>query len=261
MFSIASLIVILNSIEIHVLRRTTKKHFYEKMLMSLSFSDLACGLFASVTVPYLSIVKNKLYIVLHWNVWGFALCYVTLISLMHLIIISADRLWAIGAPLNHRQYATKKKLVVALILSGSVPLIFIIVFICLVLINEMKPAEIYWFGTGTMFTVVARGVLINDIVLLICYSAIMWLVKRNKDIIKPSNSPRKTNTLVLCCSIVSVFVCFTTPFVVVFVTNWSSPQWSIKFATILFPFNQICNSIIYLVHKYRSTRPKNAASK
>ena len=252
---IAVLIVVLNSIEIHVLRKTVKKPFYEKLLMSLSISDLSCGLFVSVTVPYLSLVENELYVLLHWNVWGFGICYVTFISLMHLIIISVDRLWAVRAPIHHRQNTTKRKIVIAVALSWGIPMIFVIVSIGLVVHRGMKPADIYWFGTGTMFTVVARVVLTADIVLIVCYAVIIWIIKVKKSVARQSLKDAKTmKTVVLCFGIVSVFVCFTTPFVVVFITNWSTPHWMIKVGMMLFTLNQISNSIVYLTQKYRSNR-------
>ena len=248
---VPALIIIINSVEIHVLRKAANKPFYEKILLSLSINDLICGLVSSVTVPYLSLVKNKFYVLLHWNVWGFTLCYVTLSSLVHLIIISMDTFWAVGAPLNHRKNATKKKLIVAIAFCWSVPTIFVIVFIFFVLLKDMQPAEIYKFGTGTMFRVVAKVALIADVMLLICYCAIIWVIKK-KSIY--SKGKKSMNTLFLCIGIVSVFVAFSTPFVVVFITNWSSPHWLQKFAVILFPFNHISNSIVYLVHKHHSKK-------
>ena len=259
---VAALIVLLNSIEIHVLRKTSNKPFYEKLLLSLSISDLSCGLFISVTVPYICIVKNELYILLHWNVWGFGVAYVTFISLMHLTIISVDRLWAVVAPLHHRQYSTNRKLVIAVILSWGIPMVFVIVCIYLVLENDMKPADIYWFGTGTMFAIVARVVLATDIVLIMCYSAIIWTIKQKKSVVRKNSTETKTmNAVILCFGIVSVFIVFTTPFVVVFITNWNTPHWLMKFGMILFTLNQISNSIVFLIRKNRSNRSINIEKK
>ena len=113
-----------------------------------------------------------------------------------------------------------------------------------------------------MFIVVARVMLV--IVFFVNYSSIILIIKRHKHCIRQNNSSTQTrsrHTLVFCCSIVSVFVYFTTLFVEVFVTDQSSPEWSIKFATMMFPLNQIFNSIIYLLRRYRKTRPRNDTSK
>ena len=253
---VPTLIILINSIEIHILRKSANKPFYEKILLSLSINDLICGLVSSVTVPYLSLVKNEFYILLHWNAWGTALCYITLSSLVHLIIISVDTLWAVGAPLNHRKNATTKKLLIAVVSCWTIPIIFVVAFISFVLFEGMQPAEAYKFGTGTMCGVVAKVVLIADVMLLICYCAIIWVI-RTKTI--PSKQKKSMNTLFLCIGIVSVFVAFSTPFVVVFITNWNSPHWLQKFAVILFPFNHISNSIVYLMHKHHSKKSSIAS--
>ena len=258
-FIISALMITFNSIELHVLRRTVNRPFYENFLMSLSLNDLICGVFVSVSVTFLSIVKNELYIVIHWNVWGFGLCYVTLISLMHIVIISIDRLWAIKAPLHHRKNSTNRKLIVAVALSWSIPMIFVVVFICIVLFQRMDAKEIYWF-VCIMCMVVSVVVVMADIILLVCYSAIIWVIKRQRSDIRLNTHSKKKlsmNVLVLCVGLVSVFVFFTTPFVAVFITDWNSPHWLMKVVVIMYPFNQICNSIIYLVHRIRRNRLNN----
>ena len=74
---VAILIITLNSIEIHILRKTRKKVFYEKILMSLTTYDLNTGVYAACVVPFVSFVKVE-YHVLNWIVWAFVISYCTL---------------------------------------------------------------------------------------------------------------------------------------------------------------------------------------
>ena len=138
-------------------------------------------------------------------------------------------------------------------------MIFVVVFMFFVIFERMHPSEIYRFGTGTMCAAVAEAVLVADIMLLICYCAIIWIIRVNARNLKESRNSKQTksqnNTFFLCFGIVSVFVAFSTPFVVVFISNWNSPHWLMKVAVISFPFNHISNSMIFLVHKHRSKRP------
>ena len=83
---VALLIIILNSIEIHTLRRTRNKPFYEKILLSLTVCDLMGGIYASSTVPFTTLVDSRFH-KLYWTVWSFVVCYCAFNTIMHLIII------------------------------------------------------------------------------------------------------------------------------------------------------------------------------
>ena len=260
-FLLPLLTIIVNSIEIHVIGKTRKKPYYEKILLSLSFCDLIGGICASGAVPFVSIVKNESYIILFWNVWLFGFCYIMLNTLLHLIMISADRLWAIGAPLHHRIYASHRKLTLALALGWCLPLTFVFAIITLILVKEMVTEEVYLYACKTMLSHIAKIVVITDFLLILCYCAIIWIVlrvKRHAKERKTSKQSKSLNTLILCISIVFVFVLFTTPFAAVNVTIWNNPHWLMKLGIFLLPLNQIFNSIIYLLLKRRSKRMVNA---
>ena len=66
------------------------------------------------------------------------------------------------------------------------------------------------------------------------------------------------NALILCISIVLVFVLNKIPFLVVYLAPWKLPNWFTRFAIIVFPFDHILNSIIYLVQKYRRNAQASA---
>ena len=71
------LIIIVNAVEIYLLRKTLNRQSYEKILLSLSVCDLASGVLALTLVPYMSLIHDELYIVLYWITWRFISCYWT----------------------------------------------------------------------------------------------------------------------------------------------------------------------------------------
>ena len=178
------IIIIVNSVEIHLLRKTMNKPCYEKMLLSLSLSDLISCLIAFTAIPYLSLIRDEFHIAIYSIVWGFGFCYFLLNTVMHLIIIGVDRLWAVRSPFHHRIHASQRKLVVTIGLSWCLPMIFVIVNIGLVLVHNMGVQMIYVYMTTTMYFCVARIVVVADISLICCYSAIICITNRRKRVTK-----------------------------------------------------------------------------
>lgn len=258
------LIITVNSLEIHVLRKIANKHFYEKVLLSLSVCDLISGVLGIIIVPIDSILRDELHLMLFWNIWGFGICYVVLTTLVHLIIISFDRLWATGAPFHHRIYTTRKKLFVSIALSWCLPIIFVLVNIILVSTREMGVREVYSYLRNTMYSGLATIIIIADFPLFLSYCSITWIIYRTNNNVKQRQEKRQKvpiNTLIICVGIVSVFILFTTPYAVIHVRAWNRPPWLVKLGIGLFPLSQISNSLIYLIQRYRSKRKVNAKMK
>ena len=193
-FVVAILIIVLNSIEINMLRKTNNKPFYEKMLLSLTLCDLNSGIFGLIAVSLVSVVKTKSYLILNWTVWGFGVSSSTLTSLLHLIFIGLDRFWSVRKPIQHRQYATKRKLTVAVVLAWGIPLIFLIANIMLILVKELSVEEVYSYIEDTVFIILARVVVIADIFLIISYCKIVWIVIRSKRKSSQMRSSRQNNS-------------------------------------------------------------------
>ena len=258
------LIITVNLIEIHILRKTANKPFYENILLSLTLLDLIFGVFASTGVLSIYLLKTKYRITLYWDVWGFGMCYWTLVSILHLIIISTDTLWAVWAPLHHRLYVSKRKLVISITMSWCLPLIFVVPNIIVIFTKQMGAYKMYTYLQCTMFSDIAKIVVVTDILLFISYFAIIWTLYKNKTKANQNKSANQTKlmtTLIVCMSIVSVFVLFTTPYVAVYIKVWEKPKWLILLTLYLFPLSQVANSTIYLVQKYRSKRKESRDKK
>ena len=253
-FLLNLLVVVLNSIEIHILRTTPKKPFYEKILLSLTISDLINGIFGCVGAVLLSVFEKKIYYDLFWNIAGYGVCYSALISLLHLIFISLDRLWAVHSPFHHRTYSLRKKLTIALISSWGLPMLFMVANIVFISIQKLTIKEVYQHLLKIVYGAVAKVIFFADVIFLFSYSAIIWTTLSRK--LEGAQEHQKQQkrfgtTLILCMSIVLIFILSTTPFTVAFLINWNRPGWFVILSSVLFILNAISNSIVFLVQKHR----------
>ena len=260
---LALMIIILNSIEFHVLRLSKTKPYYEKMLLSLTCCDLITGVLSLIGTAFDPLIESKseFYHILCWTIWGYGVSYSALCSLLHLMIISLDRLLAVYAPLKHRQHSVKKKLIATVAFSWGMPMIFVSAYIILNLTRKLKVKEIYSYIQTNVFSTVAKFTLIADAVFIFSYSCIIWIMITRKSKAldnRPIQQKRLMNTITICLGIVMVSIVLTTPFVVVYVTDWKRPHELIKSCMFLFSLNQICNSLVYLIQKFRNRRTPSA---
>ena len=257
------LIIIVNSTEIHILRNVRKKAFYEKILLSLTFCDLICGVYETCTVPFVCFVKVE-YHVWHWIVWAFIISYCTLNSIMHLVIISVDRLWAIATPLHHRIHASNKKVLIAVTFSWSIPTLYLIANITSVLLQGLDAHQIYSYTRTTMAKYMAQIFIVADMILVVFYCAIIFVISKKESLGKQnkhSNQRKSLRTITLCISIALVFVMVSTPYVVANLIDWERPFWLVKLSIFLFPVNQMLNSLLYLIQKGHAKKEVIVAQK
>ena len=257
--------VVLNSIEIQILRTTSDKPFYEKILLSLTICDLIYATLGSASLLFVSISENTSYYGLLWNISSYGICFSALVSLLHLIFISLEKLWAIHSPLHHRKYnSSKKKLIIALVTSWGVPTLFMLISAIYIMIQDLTIEEVYYLLINTIFSVAANIMVVADLVLLSSYGAIIYITfskEKEKALRHQEDQSRFGNTLILCMSIVLIFIVLTTPFVVAFLTPWNIPNWYRILSMGLFVLNQISNSIVFLIQRYRSQRSTNISDR
>ena len=248
------LIIILNSIEIHMLKSTRNKAFYEKILLSLTICDLMTGIYGIFWVPLISHAKVEICI-LYWIGWTFLGGYCTINSIMHLVIISMDRLWAVAAPLHHRRYASNRKLFGVIAISWSTPSIYTLANITIVIIRKLDLHKLYSYTTTSMAKHMAVILTIANLVLVISYSAIIlviWRQKSKREHYTQARQRQFMNTIILCMCIALVFVTASTPYLVAHIVDWNRPVWLRTLSMFLFPMNQILNSLLYMIQKIRT---------
>ena len=254
--SFAILLVILNSVEISILRKRKRKKAYEKLLLSMSIADLLIGVlgitsgtvgaFAKrISIPHIDIIA--------WSAWSIAVLFGILASMFHLISISVDRLLATAIPLRHRIYLTGRKVALLISLCWGIPFIITTAFIIDKHLQELNPKEAFehMFHSSTQF--VAGCVIIADVVFLISYFAIIWIIfrhtKKSSETTKDKSRQHK-RVLCLCMCVVFAFVLSSTPFVVMYLIRWKAPNWSKSFALGVFALNSTFNPVIFLAQNY-----------
>ena len=251
------LLIVLNSIELHILRKSRYKPFYEKILLSLTICDLITGLIGLPLAIFGATNDSKYYLMLFMCIWGYCVFYSILTSLLHLIIISLDRLWSIRAPLHHKKFISKKKLIISVALSWGIPMVLLVANLMVNFLQKMTVYSIYSYLVTTIWGALAKVVLIADIVFILSYSSIIWVVVTTgaKDVQNGRTQRRKSaSTIYLCLGIVTAFIVFTTPFVIVYITRWDRPNWMKHLSVSMLSVNLSCNSLIYLFQKYRNRR-------
>lgn len=106
--SLGFLVVILNTIEIILLCRIKrKKKIHEICILSLSITDLFFGL-SNSSVSMVFVTKNAQSEIILDVSYSIYFCFVVN-SILHLVLITLDRLWAIFRPIKHNVFLTRKK--------------------------------------------------------------------------------------------------------------------------------------------------------
>ena len=115
-------VAILNSIQMVILvRKKKKKTIYEKCLLSLSVADMFFGLSNVIVAAIYLAEKQELIIVYDITYAIFFFCVTT--SILHVLWIALDRLWAVIFPFNHNVMVTGKRIHILLAITWIVTLL------------------------------------------------------------------------------------------------------------------------------------------
>ena len=252
--ALSVLVVVINAVEIHILRKTMDKAIYEKILLSLSTCDMIGGLLGILTFILAFLLQTEMHYIVLLIAISFGMVYSSMVSFLHLICISTDRLWAVAAPFHHRSYASTKKLYVALLVSYCLPIIMLTGQVISIAARRVSVKEIYTIELQVITSGNAKTILIADTVLIVSYCSIMCILCKRGNTLS-STRGYSMGTFVLCMSIVLVFIISSTPFVVANLTMWEEPTWLYKISMFALPTNQITNSLVFLVKRYNSEEP------
>ena len=139
------------------------------------------GIFGSVSLLFLTIFQDRPYffhLFLISSLYG--IWFSALVSLLHLIFISFDRLWAIHSPLHHRRYNSKTKLAIALASSWGIPALFMMAIIAYIIARKLTLMAVYNLLFNTIFSVAATIILLADLAFAFSYSAIIFITFSKK---------------------------------------------------------------------------------
>ena len=260
--------VCLNSIEIHILRKKTHRKGHEKILLSLSICDLGYQVVSSIfrIVTVLAIAnKSQQIVTIIWVIWGFPALFALMVSIMHLMLMTLDKLWAIVSPLTHTANARGRRVNKMITLCWLISLSIIISNIAVVIWKKLEIVEISHFLTQKTAKIAAYLMTVANGVFVVSYSVIYWIICKQPHHGHIYARRRvKKSTLVLCIGVVLSLSLSTIPFVVVHVVTWDPPQSLVQAGYSLLAVNSNTNSIVFLISNYchrRSKRTKQKSSK
>ena len=244
--------IVLNCIVIHILRKKQQRKSYETILLSLSVGEIIAVPLEVVVIICIAVIKNSRHAILIFQ--AFSQLFSKLLSLHNLVLISVDRLWAVAAPMTYRVQATTRKLKVAITFCWICPLVITTSYTAYIITKKMHGLDILTSLNG----IIATGIIVADVIFFIFYGTIITIVYSNKSSLG-NTLDYQLRVFRLCMGTVMIFVISSTPFVVVNITEWNSPEWLIQLSDAMLPINSIATSLLYLYQNHQSTRQSNKA--
>lgn len=268
--SFGLIVVILNLIEIILISKLKRqKKIYEICILSLCITDFLFGLSNSVvSAVYLSQnAQNDEILEITYTTYF----YFVLNSILHLSLITFDRVWLVYKPLKHRIHVTRSRMCKLLAITW---IISTVIAIALFVSDELtetftKSVEMTSYVNTTvsgvagikssysvqaikriqmeqqypsiMQLVLSVFIIIADVFLISSYSFIIILLKRKKKIASNQEGNMENKVSLICALIAATFVIFTLPYAVARLTVGHTPLW----ANLILVSNSGLNSIIY----------------
>ena len=244
--------MVLNCIMIHILRQNQKKKAYETFLLSFSIGELMM-VPSQVTITIYMVISTihdfSTLLIILIAITSLGL-FSRLLSLHHLIAISADRLWAVASPLAHRVHVTGRKVTAVVVFCWLCPLLITVAYIAHVITTKLDTL---------VLKILASGIIVTDVMFIICYGTIIVTVYRKKRSLG-NTLDYQLKVFRLCVGTVMIFVISSTPFVVVYITEWNRPSWLVQLSGAMLPVNSIATSFLFLYQNHQSKRHNSNAA-
>ena len=255
---IALLILLFNSIEIVLLWRIRNKTIFDRLLLSLAFSDALVGVVVGLFQVFHMYLGDKLWIKAEDVVNIFLLSLV--FSSTNLIAITVDRFLAVQYPIKHRILSTPKRanIIITVLWLLSFSFAILNAFLTYIWAVELK-----FILNGTSISLLVFGVVIT-----ILYCAIFYLICKRKmrtravadegegnvnrnRIILFLKGPYKAERSVLFtgCTVAISFIICTYPFAFEFLTTENNGHLSFL-SQCLIVLNSLLNPFVYFFKKF-----------
>ena len=247
--SSAVIIIIVNSVEIHILRKRTSKRSYERFLWSLSCADLLLGLFrlannVSLFLLPLSTQRQNRPIILS------VYLYFLSVSVCHLLVISIDRLHAVAFPIHHKVHECVRITRYKIILSWIPANTAVPGFIAYYFVKKLNGDEF----RAIMGAVMVYIAVIDSIAYFLIYTLVAYFIYRKKRIGSQNEQLRQQikvqrRGLILCVCTVLAFITFYLPYAVIGIIMKDIdkiPRWVFEMAM----FGPAMNSIVFLAQEF-----------
>ena len=237
-----------NCIVIHILRRKRQKKSYETFLLSLSVGEIVEVPLHAISYICITFVKENINIMIIFSLS--CTLFIKLLTLHHLIVISADRMWAVASPLTHRVHATGRKVFAAIACCWICPSLISVGYMMVhVLAKTQNPLLMIY----SLNSVLATGIVVADVMFCICYGTIIATIYKKKTLLG-NTLEYQLRVFRLCMGTVLIFVLSNTPFVVTYIDEWNRPQWIALVSVTMLPVNTIATSLLFLYQNRQSKR-------
>ena len=253
-------IVFTNFIEIIILSKRRRRKVYEKLLLSLSMSDLFSG-FAEIamTGTYYAKLQDVDVFKVKNTLFAFFLCT----SIMHQILLALDRLYAVKFPIQHNIVTSGRKTVAVIAGTWLVNAIAAVACVTIVEIDtkNIEEDKKSWPQTKSFFKTVLRVVsvliLLAEVVFVIAYSMVVHEVRKTP-VIKQLHASRyrhQKRVTRLCLLITGSFVVTTMPYILLHIlpkhlTTSIDRHTANHWSRLLVISNALFNSVIYLLQNH-----------
>ena len=252
-------IILINTWQAIILVKRRRKTSFEKLLLSLSVSELMIGVFG-----FLAGVAFQIeYLAPHQEIintlWFFLISYTCLCELSHLSVIALDRAFAIVAPLRHRNHVSGRRINISIALCWFLPLLVTLSYTAAFFLQNVPSGSLLNY-----YHHLAILILCVDCLLIGSYGIMIYTLCKGNRISSSSNNVsargQHQKTLFLCISYALVFVITTTPFVVVFLVQHELPSWFENGSMAFYVLNSIGNTTIFLSQHYYKKRRRNSVT-
>ena len=242
---------VLNSVQIYFIAK--QRMFikpYEQLLLSLGSSDLLTSIAAIIYGCYSLLGKDDedgKGLKLHMLIATFAF------TAINLLAIGIDRFLAIRHPIKHRNWLTKKRMKILIILLWIVLMMFVILgpAIAAIAIDDGEWAE-YYFRWIASDWIVWSGIMMTVYYTMIIVISLRRRKKLNRQSMTVEARATKREISLIWTCIIIVFVYTVTAFPYAFYL--SVTRRSSRYLAILLLSNLIANPIIYFGKRYRDRR-------
>ena len=254
-------IIILNLCEIWLLHKEKRKCLYKHLLLSLSVSDLFLGLSElSSNIAFIAGIHSDSPNYVYMTYFFFLV-----VSILHLLFISIDRLYAVAYPIHHKTH--QKEITTKSLIATSWTVSFVMTggYVINYFVNSYHIKYTSKTQYCDLIIAIITYILISaNVLYIIIYSVIAYLIWSRKvtlygqDQVKNQIKKQKRGILLCACTVLT-FIVFTSPFSFSYVQHPKMPEkWTFK----VLAANSAVNSIIFLLQEYikRKVGPKRVSS-
>ena len=265
---IALLVVLFNSIEIILILRVKNKRIFDRLLLSLAFSDALVGAVVAI-VKAVDIKYGSNFSWLQKKDFANIFLLSMIFSVVNLIAITVDRFLAVQFPIKHRILSTARR---------ANTCIAALWMLCLISVIFNGLVTFVWVNHITLLLYLSSvSILVYSVLIIVLYGAIFHLIcKRKKQAAKASakegnkargcfslflKGPYRTERSVLFTGLIVVisFVICTYPFVLQFLISQSVESIHLV-SKLMLVMNSLFNPFIYFFNSYCGAKGSRTAT-